>query len=151
MNKIDLRPPLVSIDEDYALWCAQQGALLRGGRLGALDRENLAEEIESLGSSHADEIESRLSVLLTHLLKWRFQPERRSNSWRATIEEQRERIARRIRKSPSLRGHPAEVLKDEYRLARLKASGETGLPEEAFPYACPFTVEQILEPEFLPD
>lgn len=139
------------MEADYALWCAEQASLLRAGRLDVLDRENLAEEIESLGSSHADEIESRLSVLLTHLLKWRYQRAARSNSWRATIEEQRERIARRIRKSPSLRGHPGEVLKDEYRLARLKASGETGLAEDAFPTTCPFTIEQVLDSEFLPD
>ncbi|MBX3532041.1 MAG: DUF29 domain-containing protein [Rhizobiaceae bacterium] len=151
MNKIDLRPPLVSIDEDYALWCAQQGALLREGRVGALDRENLAEEIEGLGSSHADEIESRLMVLLAHLLKWRFQPSQRSNSWRATIKEQRSRIARRLRQSPSLRSHPGMVLADEYDLARTTASGETGLDEEAFPPTCPFTIEQVLDPEFLPD
>ncbi len=151
MNRIVLDPPLVSIDEDFALWCAQQGELLRKGRLAAVDRENLAEEIESLGRNQEDEIENRLAVLLCHLLKWRHQPEARSNSWKATIAEQRYRIRRRIKQSPSLRDHPATALNGEYELARLKAAGETGLPEEAFPVDCPFSIEQILDPDWLPE
>jgi inactivated superfamily I helicase len=151
MNKIDLHPPLVSMDDDYALWCAQQGALLRAGRFGALDRNNLAEELESLGRSDRFEIESRLKVLLVHLLKWRFQPDKRKPGWRSTIREQRGRIARRLRESPSLKGYPLEVLAEEYSFAVAEAAAETGLAEEAFPAICPFTIEQILDPQFLPD
>ncbi|MGE0500596.1 MAG: DUF29 domain-containing protein [Rhizobiaceae bacterium] len=151
MNRIFRPEQLTPIEADYARWCAEQGALLREGRLDAIDRANLAEEIESLGRSQADEIESRLGVLLVHLLKWRFQPEKRSNSWKATIAEQRARINRRIRQNPSLADHPAEVLAEEYRLAPLKASGETGLPEDTFPAVCPFSVEQVLDPDWLPE
>ena len=151
MNKVFRLSQLTPYDADYARWCAEQGALLRENRLDRLDRENLAEEIESLGRSLEDEIESRLGVLIAHLLKWKFQPSGRSNSWKATIAEQRTRIARRLKKSPSLKGHPASVLNEEYEIGRLSAWGETGLPEETFPTTCPFTIEQVLDLNWLPD
>ncbi|MDP3897007.1 MAG: DUF29 domain-containing protein [Mesorhizobium sp.] len=151
MNKIFRPSQLTPYEADYAQWCAEQGALLREGRLDLLDRENLAEEIESLGRSQEDEIESRVGVLLTHLLKWRFQPGQRSNSWKATLLEQRKRIARRIRQNPSLRGYPEQVLADEYEVARLAAAGDTGHALETFPDACPFTIEQILDATWLPE
>jgi hypothetical protein len=151
MNKVFRLSKLTPYSSDYALWCAEQGALLREGRLDSLDRENLAEEIESLGSSQEDELESRMEVLLLHLLKWQHQPDHRSGSWKGTILEQRGRILRRIRKSPSLRSYPSEVFETEYVTARLKASGETGLPEDAFPPICPFSIDQILDPTFYPD
>lgn len=151
MNRISVKSRSTPIESDFALWSAEQAALLRAGRLDRLDRDNLAEEIESLGRGEESEIESRLNVLLLHLLKWRFQPEQHSNSWKATLLEQRRRIARRIRQSPSLRNHPADVLDEEYEVARLAAAGETGLALGVFPAACPFTIEQILDPEFLPE
>ena len=150
MNKIDLRKR-TSIDEDFALWAAEQAALVRAGKIDRADLENIAEELDYLGSSQQHEIESRLNVLIAHLLKWQFQPRGRSNSWKATLLEQRTQIARVIRRSPSLKGHPASVLGEEYRIARLKASGETNLPETAFPEACPYTVKQILDVSFHPD
>lgn len=151
MNKHLWTTQLTPYEADYAAWCAEQGALLREGRLAEVDRANLAEEIESLGRSEESEIESRLNVLLLHLLKWRFQPGQHSNSWKATLLEQRRRIARRIKQSPSLRDHPASVLDEEYELARLAAAGETGLALETFPAICPFSIEQILDPGFHPD
>jgi hypothetical protein len=151
MNKHLWTTQLTPYEADYAAWCAEQGALLREGRLAEVDRANLAEEIESLGRSEESEIESRLNVLLLHLLKWRFQPGQHSNSWKATLLEQRRRIARRIKQSPSLRDHPASVLDEEYELARLAAAGETGLALETFPATCPFSIEQILDPGFHPD
>jgi hypothetical protein len=149
MNKIDLKK-LTSIDDDFALWAAEQGALLRAGKVARVDLENVAGELEYLGNSQQHEIESRLNVLIAHLLKWQFQPAKRSNSWKATLLEQRTQIARIIRRSPSLKGHPASVLADEYEIGRLKASGETTLPLSAFPETCPYTIEQILDPDFLP-
>ncbi|PSJ56314.1 DUF29 domain-containing protein [Kumtagia ephedrae] len=151
MNRIDPSPPLVVYEDDFALWCAQQGALLRAGRTSSLDRENLAEEIESLGRSQEDEIESRLNVLVMHLLKWCYQPQKCTPSWRATIIEQRMRISKRLKASPSLRNYPATVLDEEYVTARLRAAGETGLSEVIFPEGCPFTIEEILDPAFFPE
>jgi hypothetical protein len=151
MNKIFRKAQLTPYEVDYAQWCAEQGALLREGRLSDLDRENLAEEIESLGRSERGEIENRLNVLLVHLLKWKFQPEGRSGSWKATVLEQRGRLKRRLTDSPSLKRYPEEILAEEYEIARLKASGETGLSEEVFPSNCPFRIAEILDPSFFPD
>lgn len=151
MNRIMRIDRLAAYDEDYARWCAEQAALLREGRLDALDRENLAEEIESLGRSDRREIENRLKVLLAHLLKWRYQPQGQGGSWRSTIRGQRQGIAKIIKESPSLRGHPAKALAEEYANAVLEAADETGLPESMFPATCPFTIEQVLGLNWLPD
>ncbi|WP_244497028.1 DUF29 domain-containing protein [Aureimonas sp. D3] len=144
------RPTLY--DRDFFLWTRQQAQLLRERSADAsgLDTTRLAEEIEDLGSSQQSEIENRLCVLLAHLLKWQFQPSKRSNSWRATIAEQRMRIARRLRQSPSLRSYPAEVLEEEYALARLSAVAETNMALETFPLSCPFGIDDILDPDFFP-
>lgn len=149
MNKIDLKQ-LSAYDADFALWTAEQGALLRAGKLDRVDLENVAEEIEGLGRSDKYEIESRLSVLLMHLLKWQFQPAQRTNSWKATIRDQRYFIKRKIADSPSLARHPAQTLLARYDVARPQASGETGLPEAVFPEACPYSAEQVLDDDFWP-
>lgn len=151
MNKVFRLSQLTPYESDYARWCAEQGALLRDGRFDALDRENLAEEIESLGRSDRREIESRLKVLLAHLLKWRYQAEGRSGSWHSTIRDQRRGIAKVIKESPSLRTHPAKALKDEYADAISDAVDETGISEDTFPATCPFTIEQILDLNWLPE
>ena len=151
MNRITRIGRLAAYDEDFALWSAEQATLLRAGQVDAVDRANLAEEIECLARSERYEIEERLKVLLVHLLKWQFQPQARSNACKGTIREQRVRIARRIGDSPSLRRYPETILTDEYSFALSQAADETGLAEDAFPAACPFTIEQILDPGFLPD
>ncbi len=144
------RPTLY--ERDFFLWTRQQAELLRERvpDTAGLDTVKLAEEIEDLGSSQQSEIESRLCVLLAHLLKWQVQPAKRSNSWCATIAEQRMRIARRLRQSPSLRSYSAEVLAEEYAVARLNAMAETDLPMDSFPLHCPFEIDDILDPDFLP-
>lgn len=150
MNKIERIVQASLFTRDYAAWALQQAADLRAGAWGNLDRDNLAEEVESLGRSERNEIESRLVVLLAHLLKWKFQPEKRSGSWEGTILEQRTRISRRLAESPSLKNFPSEILAEEYEIARLNAAGETGLDRAAFPSTCPFTLAQILDKSFLP-
>jgi len=90
MNKVFRLQELTHYETDFARWCAEQGAMLREGRLDRLDRENLAEEIECSGRSERREIENRLKVLLVHLLKWRHQPEGRNGSWRSTIRRDRQ-------------------------------------------------------------
>ncbi|RVD57914.1 DUF29 domain-containing protein [Mesorhizobium sp. M2D.F.Ca.ET.185.01.1.1] len=129
MNKIQIqrRHKSTPYETDYAQWCAEQGALLREGRLADLDRENLAEEIESFGRSDKREIASRLGTLVLHLLKWEFQPEQRKTGWLLTIREQRLRIEGLLDESPSLRKYPAQVLDREFKISRLKALDETGL------------------------
>ncbi|HKY86599.1 MAG TPA: DUF29 family protein [Pseudorhodoplanes sp.] len=137
-------------DEDYFAWLNEQADRLSEGRFSELDLRNLIDEIRDLGRAEKREIQSRLGVLLIHLLKWRQQTERRSGSWRATMIEQRARILKRLQESPSLRSYPAEILEEEYLLARAGAAAECNLDESAFPARSPFTIDQVLDPDFLP-
>ncbi len=139
-----------SPETDYFLWTQAQAALIRAGRWSALDRETLAEEIADWGGSQKSEIRSRLTVLLHHLLKWEHQPQKRKYGWRATIVEQRVSLDDVVTMSPSLRAWPAEVLSKAYRLARVRAADETGLPERSFPPDCSYTLAQILDERFYP-
>ncbi len=132
-------------DQDFYAWTQEQATLLKEKRFTELDLENLVEEVESMGRSEKRELESRLSVLMAHLLKWYYQPENRSRSWHATILEQRKELAKLLRENSSL--HPvlhAEYL-ERYAVARLRAVQETNLPVETFPLQCPWTLEEILE------
>ncbi|MCX7111035.1 MAG: DUF29 domain-containing protein [Proteobacteria bacterium] len=137
--------------EDFHAWAYQNAQLLREGRFEEIDIENIAEELEDMGSSKARELESRLGVLLAHLLKWVYQPERRSNSWRATIREQRRRIARLIKKNPSLKSVLDEAFLDGFGDARLIAMRETGINDEVFPLISPFTIENTLNDDYWPE
>jgi hypothetical protein len=150
MNKIFRRSQLTPYESDYSQWCTEQGALLREGRLAELDRENLAEEIESLGRSDRKEIRKRLRVLLQHLLKWKYQPSKRKHGWNATILIQRQELRRVLAESPNLKEYPQKIVSEVYEAARLKAADETGLGLETFPGQCPFSVEQTLSLSFLP-
>jgi len=140
-------------EEDFYAWTQTTAALIREGKWHDLDREAVAEEIESLGKSDWRELASRIAVLLRHLLKWRYQPERRQRgrSWRSTIWEQRSRLRRLLRQSPSLAPLVPLTLQEEYAEARQRASEETGLPLATFPPACPWTAEQVLDVDFWPE
>lgn len=151
MNRLFRRPQLTPYEVDYAQWCAEQGALLREGRLSVLDRKNLAEEIERSGRSDKREIENRLKVLLVHLLKWQLQPTGRKPGWSATILEQRQRIAKVVRESSSLKSYPGQELDQEYQYARADAAAEMERPELMLPSQCPFTIEQVLSLDFFPE
>jgi hypothetical protein len=138
-------------ERDFCLWIEQQAALLREGRFDELDLANLIEEIEAMARRDKKAIKNNLVVLLTHLLKHRFQPEQRSTSWRGSIVEHRQRLRDDFEESPSLRQHAADVFARAYADARERASAETGLPLRTFPKSSPYTLEQTLDPKFLPD
>jgi len=138
-------------ESDFYAWAGEQAGLLRAGRLSEADIGNIAEEIESMGRSEKRELINRLSVLLTHLLKWQFQPALRGNSWRLTIQEQRRKIARHLEDNPSLRASLADAIADAYGDALLGAQRETGLAESAFPETCSYAPEQITAAHFLPE
>lgn len=104
-----------------------------------------------MGRSDKKEIRSRLGVLLNHLLKWRFQASRRSESWLETINQQRLHIDEAIADSPSLATFPAEALKWSYGWSVKNAAKETGLDNSTFPLACPFAIEDVLNPDYLPE
>jgi len=146
-----MRRNAAAYDEDFYAWTQEQARLLRTGQFSQIDVENVAEELESMGRSDKRELDSRLEVLLMHLLKWQVQPNLRPPSWRGTIREQRRRIEKLCRESPSLRPQVPHLIPDAYVEAREKAVEETGLAEAAFPTECPFTPEQILADDFLPE
>jgi hypothetical protein len=145
---IDGRFEGMSYESDLYEWTREQADALRRRASNALDWDNLAEEIESLGNSNVDQMESRLENLILHLLKWKYQPELQCGSWRGSIFEARRRIARVIKKNPSLRSYPSEYLPEAYPVARERALLETGLYH--LPEPCPWTIEQIFADEFLP-
>jgi hypothetical protein len=138
-------------DRDFYAWSNQQAALLRAGKLQQADLEHIAEEIESMGKTEKRELISRLTVLLLHLLKWRFQPAKRIASWEASIRVQRNRLADHLDDNPSLRPLAPSALAAAYRDAVLEAAAETGLPGSTFPKTCPWTFEQTLDAEFWPE
>ncbi len=132
-------------DRDYVAWLEEQARHLRAGRFAMLDVEHVVEELESLMSSERRELENRLEVLIHHLLKWDHQRDQRSNRWRATVQEQRTRIRRLLRMSPSLKREVEPMAQDVYPDAVEQAVIETGLSDAVFPQNLPYTVEQIFE------
>jgi hypothetical protein len=142
-------------ERDYYAWIQEQVRLLKAGNYTQLDIENLAEELETLGRSEKRELQNRLRVLLTHLLKWAYQPARRSNSWENSIDEQREQVQRVLRDNPSLLPHLAEAFVEAYSLARRSAGAEMNLSrrewDALFPPACPWDWERVLDVEFYPE
>lgn len=138
-------------DTDLYAWATGNAALIRSGRLDEVDFEHIAEELESMGRSERRAITSRLEVLLMHLLKWRYQPERQGRSWRLTVKEQRRRLARLLAENPSLRAELPAIFADAYADAVLSTARETGLEETAFPDTCPFALADVLDAEFWPD
>lgn len=138
-------------ERDFYAWTTEQAALLRARRLSEADVEHIAEEIETLGRVEKRELVNRLAVLLLHLIKWAYQPERRGKSWRLTVEEQRRQLTRRLRDNPSLRAGLDEALADAYGDAVLRAERETDLPRDLFPWSCPYSFEQVMDDGFWPE
>jgi hypothetical protein len=132
-------------DRDFSEWLFEQAALLRAGRFDQLDVPNLVEEIEDLGKSQRRALLNRLRVLLVHLLKLRYQPTKRTGSWLGTVREQRFRLRRLFKESPSLRRFAREDVESAYQEARLIASDQTGLPPDTFPAECPFAIDSVLD------
>lgn len=138
-------------DQDFYAWTKEQAKLIKDKAFDKLDIAHLFEEVEDMGNRHADEIESRLAVLLTHLLKWKYQPNLQSRSWQLTIKEQRRGINKRLKKMPSLKSKLPELFIEAYEDSILEAEKETGLDEKTFPAVCEWTIEQVIDDEFLPD
>ncbi len=138
-------------DQDFYAWIVHNVSLLRSGNIAEADIEHIAEELESMGKRDVRQLRSRLLVLVMHLLKWKCQPTGQSKSWRATIDHQRDEIEALLLDSPSLRGHLVDALAVVYGKAVRDAQRETGLPATRFPTACPFQLDEILDPGFLPE
>jgi Domain of unknown function DUF29 len=140
----------INYETDVVAWAHEQAKLLRSGQLSVLDVEHLAEEIESMSASERRELRNRLKVLLQHLLKWEFQPERRCSGWQATMLEQRDSIEEVLKDSPSLRATMPENLALAYPSAVRFASKETSLSARLFPKQCPYTLANVMTDDWLP-
>ena len=138
-------------DSDFYAWANEQAALLRAGNVAAADWNHIAEEIESMGRGERRELVNRLAILLTHLLKWRFQPGFRGASWSSSIREQRVRLRNHLLDNPSLKSQIEDSYKQACELAVIAAARETGLPEAALPGAAPFAATQAMDTDFWPD
>jgi hypothetical protein len=137
-------------EADFYAWTQAQAQKLRDHSANAIDWENLAEEIDSVGKSQKHEIRNRLVQLLAHLLKWEVQPQKRCMSWQSTISEQRVRINGILEMSPSLWRTPADSLDWSYRYGRREAARETQIALKNFPETCPYTIDDILNDDFMP-
>ncbi|MGY2052788.1 DUF29 domain-containing protein [Methylobacterium sp. JK268] len=131
-------------DDDLYSWAMEQAALLRAGDLSALDRENLAEEIESLARTEFNRLVSFYRLILLHMLKWEYQPNHRSRSWAISIATHRLHAAEVVKDNPGLRPRLDEAAERAYRHARIEAIAETGLAEAAFPAQSPFTRDEMM-------
>jgi len=142
----------VTYETDFCAWAIQNAQLLREGKLTKIDAEHIAEELESMSASDRRELLNRLQVLLSHLLKHQYQPERRSKSWLLTISHQRTAIERLLEQSPSLRTVlDVNTLTKVYDKAVRDTVIETDLERHLFPVECPYRLEQILDEDWLPD
>src|SRR5438477_9515005 len=135
-------------DHDFYSWSQEQGRLLREGRWSEVDRENVAEEIESLGREQFNKLESAIRVLLIHMLKWDFQPNRRSRSWSLSIKAMRVELESVLADNPGLRPRIPEAVNRAFRRARIEAAKETGKRESAFPESCPYSFDDITSRAF---
>lgn len=138
-------------DTDFYGWTQQQSELLRAGRIAEVDTEHLIEELEAMGRSERQQLTRRLEILLTHLLKWRYQPDFRGRSWQLTILEQRRRIAKLLAANPSLQTELEACFLDAYDDARFGAMKETGLPLHTFPEMPEMGLSHALEMDYWPD
>lgn len=138
-------------EQDFYAWLLRSAQLLKDRKFSELDVENIAEELEGMARSDKRQLINRFAVLLAHLLKWQFQKDKCSKSWKRTIKEQRKRIKLLIDDSPSLRYEINKKINDAYEIAILSAANETGFDEEVFPESCEYTLEEILNNEFYPD
>ncbi len=137
--------------EDFSSWTSQTVQLLQEHRWHEIDVPHLIAEVTDLGKSERRGIASQLTRLLLHLLKWHYQPQRRSDSWLDSITDARTQIELTLEDSPSLRSYPAEQLHECYLRARRQAAKQTGLEISGFPEICPYALEQVLAEDWLPE
>ena len=142
----------IAYDKDFHAWCETQAALLQERQWQALDREHLIEELRLMAGNERRALGSRLQGLLLHLLKWQYQPDKRrtGHSWEDSMVEARERLHDMLDDGGSLRHFVEPLIGRHYPRARRTAVRQTGLPRDTFPATCPWTPEQVLDPDFWP-
>ena len=144
---------LTHYDQDIVAWANEQAKLVRNKQFHLLDLKHIAEEIEDVGKSEQRELASRMAVLLCHLIKWAYEPERQGSSWQATIRTQRNRIKHRLKKTPSLKTclEDSEWWADAWADARDAATKETSIGYDQFPDPCPWSIDEILSEDWFPE
>jgi hypothetical protein len=145
MNKLTLN---YDYEKDFYAWIRHNVQLLRQGKLTAIDANNIAEELESMGRSEKRELVNLFAILLMHLLKWQYQPQRHGKSWKNTIDTKREDILELLQECPSLHHELPAKLMLAYKKARRFAENETDIDINCFPSTCPYALEQILNEHF---
>ncbi|MBF0608878.1 MAG: DUF29 domain-containing protein [Candidatus Magnetobacterium sp. LHC-1] len=136
---------------DFYQWAFHNADLLRQGRLTEIDIENIAEELEGMARSYKRELLNRLTVLIMHLLKWQYQPKRRSRSWRATINNQRREIKFLLEDNPSLKYNIEVVIAKGFIEAKRAFEDESGISAKELPETCLYTFEQLMDYGFRPE
>lgn len=139
----------LTYEQDFYLWINKNIELLKQGRFAELDIDILIDELDNMAKRDRRELISRLMILIAHLLKWEFQPEQRSGSWRGSIREQRIKIAQQLEDSPSLKNQIPTSISKAYPNAL--AVDETGFAETTFPTTYPYSIEQLLDSNFYPN
>ena len=137
-------------DDDFYSWSLEQAELMRLRRFEDVDWVNVIEEIADLGRSEYRALVSALEQLAWHLLKWQYQPEKRSESWRDSIDKQRLQLERLLDENPGLKARLEEAIASGYKYGRKGAAKETRLPLTAFPTQCPYTWEELSADDFWP-
>ncbi len=138
-------------ETDFLQWIETTAETLKTQDYANVDWENLIDEIESMGRSERRSLTSNLVVVLLHLLKWQYQPDRRTTSWKSSLIEHRRRIRDDLKDSPSLKPYLEDVFDECYKDAFEQAIAETDLPAETFPRSCPYTSAEALDSNYLPD
>ena len=138
-------------ETDFVAWTEETTNLIKEKQFEKVDWNSVIEEIESLGNSDKRELKNRLAVLIQYLLKWQYQQNLRSDSWKNTIDEQSNSISDLLDDSPSLKPYLTEIIHQSYSRGRKAAINKTGLSANTFPSEFCYTIEQILSDNFLPE
>ena len=152
MNTVTIdNQSLTTYRQDIVAWAHEQASLIRAGRFDQLDLEHIADEIDDVGKSEQRELASRMAVLMAHLLKWQYQPERNGTSWQRTIKEQRKALNLHLKQVPSLKQKLFNLdwMESTWSDAVTLAIKEPGLSD--FPESGPWLIEDILTTDWLPD
>ena len=137
-------------ETDFYAWTIKQADLIKHHSLANLDLVHLQEELQIMGATERRELSNRLTILIMHLLKWKYQSAKQCKRWELIIKEQRLEVADHLRINPSLKSKADEYIAAAYKKATLKAAIETKLSEKSFPTKCLWSIKQILDKNFYP-
>ncbi len=135
-------------EKDLASWVAEQASHLRNKEFDKIDLENFIDEFEGIVKRDKRSMKSYFEILLTHMLKWQYQPSKRSSSWYASIRNSRDEINGIIEDSPSLKNNMELAYETAWKKGRKHALEETGLKNSELPKICPWDLKDALQMKF---